>query len=131
MYAGFRTGFHSPGEHDAIREHSFKYMDRPFLFISGVGDETGEPPEARITGWLTSLPGSKLLLWDTNSEAKHETMDAQKCDTKLRKQHCEIIKSTGLAFLDAVVRKRPEAKEWLLSNKLEILGGGEIELHRR
>jgi hypothetical protein len=36
-----------------------------------------------------------------------------------------------LAFLDAVVRQRREAKEWLRSNALEVLSGGAIELHRR
>ena len=131
MYAGFHSGFHSPGEYAGLNEHSFKYMDRPFVFITGVGDETGEPPEARATGWLTSIPGNKLLLWDTNPEAKHETMDAQKCDTQTQQQHCEMIKATGLAFLDAVVRERDAANQWLKSNTLKSISGGEIELHWR
>jgi dienelactone hydrolase len=63
MYAGFHSGFQSPGPHNAITEHSFSGIDRPFMFITGVGDETGEPPEARVTAWLTSSPGDKALLW--------------------------------------------------------------------
>ena len=51
MYAGFHAGFQSPGTHRAIAEHSFVGIDRPFMFITGVGDETGEPPEARVTAW--------------------------------------------------------------------------------
>jgi hypothetical protein len=131
MYAGFRSGFHSPGTHRAITEHSFAAIDRPFMFITGVGDETGEPPEARVTAWLTSASGDKVLLWDTEAEAVHETMDIDRCDTPLRADHCTWIGSAGLAFLDAVVRQRPEAQAWLESAALAVLSAGAIELHRR
>jgi hypothetical protein len=131
MYAGFGSGFQSPGPHSAITEHSFAGIDRPFMFITGVGDETGEPPEARVSAWLTSTPGDKVLLWDTEAEAVHETMDIDRCETPLRADHCAWIGSAGLAFLDAVVRQRAEAEEWLLSNALEVLSGGAIERHRR
>jgi predicted dienelactone hydrolase len=131
MYAGFQSGFHSPGVHRAIAEHSFAGIDRPFMFITGVGDETGEPPEARVTAWLTSTPGDKVLLWDTEAEAVHETMDIDRCDTPLRADHCTWIGSAGLAFLDAVVRQRPEAQAWIDSAALAVLSAGAIELHRR
>jgi hypothetical protein len=131
MYAGFRSGFQSPGTHRAITEHSFVGIDRPFMFITGVGDETGEPPEARVTAWLTSPSGNKALVWDTVAEAVHETMDIDKCNTPLRADHCAWIGSAGLAFLDAVVRQLPEAEEWIGSNALEVLSGGAIEIHHR
>jgi hypothetical protein len=131
MYAGFPLGFQSPGTHRASTEHSFAGIERPFMFITGVGDRTGEPPEARVSAWLTSAPGNKALVWDTVTEAVHETMDIDKCDTPLRADHCRWLASAGLAFLDALVRERDEAKEWLRSNALEVLSGGAIELHRR
>lgn len=131
MYAGFDSGFQSPGSHRGVAEHSFAGIDRPFLFISGVGDETGEPPETRLTAWLTSVSGNKVLVWDTEAEAVHETMDIHKCNTPVRADHCAWIGSAGLAFLDAVVRHRPEAEEWLRSNALAVLSGGALELHRR
>jgi hypothetical protein len=133
MYAGFGSGFQSPGSQRGIREHSFAGLDRPFLFITGVGDETGEPPETRVTAWLTSRPGNKVLVWDTVAEAVHETMDINdnKCDTPVRAAHCEWLGAAGLAFLDAVVRQRPEAEEWISSNALEKVSGGAIEIHRR
>ena len=130
MYAGYLTGFHSAGE-NGISEFSFSQLTRPFLFITGVGDMNGKPPEARTTAWLTSKPGNKVLVWDTNPEAVHETMDAQKCDTPVRQNHCEWIKATGLAFLDAVVRNSATAASWLKSNTLHVISNGEIELHRR
>ncbi len=131
MYAGYRTGFQSPTTHRSLTGHSFAGIERPFMFITGVGDRTGEPPEARTTAWLTSLPGNKALVWDTDPEAVHETMDIDKCNTPLRACHCEWIASAGLAFLDAAVRRRPEAEEWMRSNALQVLSGGAIELHRR
>jgi hypothetical protein len=91
----------------------------------------GEPTETRLTAWLTSVPGNKVLLWDTEPEAVHETMNIHKDNTPLRADHCEWIGSAGLAFLDAVVRQRPEAEEWMRSDALKILSGGAIELHRR
>jgi hypothetical protein len=131
MYAGFHAGFQSPGTHQDATEHSFVGIDRPFMVITGIGDRTGEPPEARAAAWLTSGRGNKVLVWDTVAEAVHETMDIDKCDTPLRAEHCAWLGSAGLAFLDAVVRQRPEAEQWLRSNALEVLSGGAIELHRR
>lgn len=122
LYAGFNSGFQST---------SYEAIDRPFLFMTGMGDETGEPSEARVTGWLRSLPGNKALSWDTEKEAVHETMNIHKCDTVLRANHCGWIGSVGLAYLDAVVRQRAEAMDWMKSPALKVLSGGEIELHLR
>jgi hypothetical protein len=122
LYAGFKSGFGST---------SFVGMDRPFMFISGVGDETGEPPESRTTGWLRSPASNKVLSWDTDRRAVHETMDIDKCDTPTRSDHCRWIASAGLAYLDAVVRERAEARTWIASDSLRLLSGGAIEIHRR
>jgi predicted dienelactone hydrolase len=122
MYAGFNTGFQTT---------SFVKVDRPFMFITGVGDETGEPIPTRVTGWITSIPGNKALVWDTEPGAVHETKDINKCDTPVQQNHCRWLASAGVAFLDAVVRERPEARDWLASNALNVLSGGAIELHRR
>ena len=122
MYAGFNSGFQTT---------SFAGMDRPFMFITGTGDETGEPIPTRVTGWITSIAGNKALVWDTEPGAVHETMDIHQCDTALQRNHCRWLASAGVAFLDAVVRERPEARDWLASNALNVLSGGAIELHRR
>ena len=122
LYAGFNSGFQS---------NSFVEVDRPFMFITGVGDETGEPSETRTTGWLTSASGNKVLSWDTDPRAVHETMDIHKCDTDVQESHCRWIASAGVAFLDAVVRGRPEAQDWMASNALNVLSRGAIEIHRR
>ena len=97
VYAGFASGFQSA---------SYDGIERPFLFITGAGDETGEPPESRVTGWLRSVAGNKALSWDTEAEAVHETMDIHKCNTPLREDHCRWIGSLGVAYLDAVAKGR-------------------------
>jgi predicted dienelactone hydrolase len=122
LYAGFSTGFQS---------NSFIGVDRPYMFITGVGDETGEPSETRTLGWLTSIPGMKVLSWDTDPNALHETMDIHRCDTPTQNKHCHFIASAGVAFLDAVVRRRQEAKDWIESDALRVLSSGAIEIHRR
>lgn len=135
MYAGFHSGFQSPGPDPLIGAHSFAGIERPFMFITGVGDETGEPSEARVGAWLTSQGGNKLLLWDTDPGARHETMDTDLCegrrDPVVPEGHCEWIGSAGLAYLDAVVRGQPRALAWVQSGAIEVLSGGSIELHRR
>ena len=130
MYAGFRSGFQPAEAEPAL--HSFRGIDRPFMFNTGIGDQTGEPPESRTTAWLTAKStGDLYLSWDTDRRAVHETMDIDKCDTALRSDHCRWIGSAGLAFLDAVVRQRPEARQWLDSDAYRVLTGGVIELHNR
>ncbi len=122
MYAGFQSGF---------QPTSFQDIDRPFLFITGVGDETGEPSAARTTAWLTSRSGKKVLLWNVVPEAVHETMNIHKCDTAVRANHCRWLASAGLAYLDSVVRKRPAATTWMASSSLAGLTNGAVEIHRR
>ncbi len=130
MYAGFRSGFQA-APFDGNTRSSYAGIERHFLFITGVGDETQEPPESRVTGWLSALPGGKVLSWDLAPAALHETMDIHRCDTTLRAKHCAWIESAGIAFLDAVVRERPEAREWVASEAYEVLTEGAIELHTR
>jgi hypothetical protein len=131
-YAGFKTGFQTADSNSGFTLQSFAGIDRPFMFITGVGDETGEPPESRVAAWLTARGiGEMYLSWDTVHNAVHETMDIDKCNTRVRSDHCRWIGSVGLAFLDAVVRERPEAKNWLDSDAYRVLTGGAIELHNR
>jgi dienelactone hydrolase len=122
-YAGFGSGFLDGSNYAAIA--------KPFLFITGVGDQTGEPSEARTAGWHRAAPGDKYLLWDSDPVAVHETMNIHKCNGIERRAHCRWIASAGLAYVDAHVRGRQEARDWLASGALAILTGGKIELHRR
>jgi hypothetical protein len=39
---------------------------------SAVGDETGDPPEVRVSTWLTARPGNNTLVWNAMPEVVHE-----------------------------------------------------------
>lgn len=137
------TGPHGPDYasfEDGFREDSFHEIDaRPFLWISGRGDETGavgaanhEPSEGRTAGWLTSTRGNKYLSWDNDEAAVHESMDIHRCDdSDVQRTHCDAFAMLGVAFLDAVVRLRPAAVAYLASSAYDTLNAGVIELHRR
>jgi hypothetical protein len=137
------TGPHGPDYasfQDGFREDSFHEIDaRPFLWITGRGDETGavgaanhEPSEARTAGWLTSTRGGKYLSWDNDEVALHESMDIDRCnDNDVQRTHCDAFAMLGVAFLDAVVRRRPAAVAYLASSAYDTLNAGVIELHRR
>ena len=101
------------------------------LFVSGVGDETGEPPHDRTTAWLTSKPGNRTLLWSSDPRVKHESMTAYQNDGKIRGPACARIKNVVVAWLDAVVHQRRQAIDWLASDAVHELSGGTHELHRR
>jgi len=132
-YAGFRSGFQSKDGDAGWPEHSWAGIDRPYMFVSGVGDETNEPPEARTAAFLTSVgAGNKFLVWDPQPFAVHETMNINTCDDSPEQaNHCRWIASVGLAYFDAYVRGRSRAHMWLESSAFEMLTGGEIELFRR
>jgi hypothetical protein len=51
-------------------------------------------------------------------------MDIHRCDTPVRADHCRWLATTGLAWLDAVVRDRREVSEWLAEDALATLTGG-------
>jgi hypothetical protein len=115
--------------------------DRPFLFVTGKGDfgpkvivdlsEEKVRSEARSLGWLRATPGRKYLGWDLDRRATHGTMNISDCNTALKAAHCDATKSLGIAYLDAVARRRTQAINWLASDAYLSLTGGEIELHRR
>ncbi|HMG23201.1 MAG TPA: hypothetical protein VK607_17820 [Kofleriaceae bacterium] len=130
-YAAFEDGFHEDSFHDIDA--------RPFLWITGRGDETGddgepqhEPSEARTAGWLTSTRGNKLLSWDNDEVTVHESMDIHKCDqTPVQRTHCDAFAMLGTAFMDAFLRQRDVAVAYLASSAYDTLNAGVIELHRR
>lgn len=125
-YAGFQGG--------GFGEDAYYAIDaRPYMFFSGRGDETGEPAESRVTGWIASTPGNKFLSWVNSKDAIHATMDigASGCAGGVLPDVCRWHRAAGQAFLDAAVLGRPAAVDWLKSDAYRTLTGGLIELHRR
>lgn len=131
-YAGFGSGFQSRDGDAGWTEHSWTSIERPFMFVTGVGDETNEPPETRVAGFLTSSGNdNKYLLWNTEPDAGHGTMNLNRCESEVEANHCAWLGSAGLAYFDAVLRGRHAAEKWLESDAIDILTGSAIELYRR
>jgi hypothetical protein len=139
-YGGF---YYSPTwNYGGFQSQSFDRIDeRPFLFVTGKGDfgpkvvvdlkQEKVRSEARSLGWLRATTGHKFLAWNLDARATHGTMNISDCAPAPKNVYCSAIQSLGIAFLDAVVRKRAVAIRWLASNAFEASAGGAIELHRR
>jgi acetyl esterase/lipase len=139
-YGGF---YYSPTwNFGGFQSRSFDAIDeRPFLFVTGKGDfgpkvivdlsREDVRSEARSLSWLRATPGRKYLAWDLDLRASHGTMNISDCGTALKQAHCRAIQSLGIAYLDAIVRRRVEAIRWLASDAFVTLTAGAIELHRR
>lgn len=135
-WGNFTSGF--VDEFEAPELHGFSGIDaRPFLFVTGRYDVGAEPsaiPLSRPAAFWDSRAGGKYLSWAWQharpGRPVHGTYDLNDCDG-LRRPYCEAFDSLGIAFLDAVVRGRPEAGAWLASDAYRVLTGGLVELHRR
>ena len=86
MSAGFASGF---------QEGSFVGITASSLFISGVGDDTGEPAISRTTAFHEAVPGDKFLLWDTDARARHDTMNLLDCVGVTNANHRAWIGATA------------------------------------
>ena len=56
------------------------------------------------------------MSWANSSDVLHETMNINVCDGAVRAQHCAWFPSVGVAFMDAYLRERQEARDWLASD---------------
>ncbi|MFN0184916.1 MAG: hypothetical protein ACKVQR_13970 [Aquabacterium sp.] len=120
----------------------FEIGRRPFLFNSGKNDVGPDvaPTTARTLPWMSAMPGGKVLAWDRTGVANHATVDLGDVDQGQQVgcvpgtgqvELCLAYADLGLAFLDAVVKRRPEAVRWMASDALQVLADRKIELHRR
>ena len=115
---------------------SFQGIDgRPFLFNSSIGDIGPDrcASAARITAWQESTRPNKLLSWSSRLEVNHGTVDLSDdgCAGPINTQLCRWLESLGVAYLDAAVRSRPAAQDWLDSDVMRVMTLNRIELHRR
>lgn len=128
---------------DGFGEDAFDAITAPHLTLSGAGDETSEataPP--RRLPFERMRPGGKYRLWITDVQARHGTFnhEASACSDyaaarRLDGSRCGAylvwLESAALAFADAHVRARPEARAWLASDALTVMSAGVAEWSRR
>lgn len=113
--------------------------DRPFLFISGANDIGGDVDGvvvSRSSAFLSAARGNKYLAWSptkADGGPNHATMaiEPDGCQTVSQQVHCNALESLSLAFLDALVERKPAAIAWLASDALRVHARQNIELHRR
>ncbi len=112
--------------------------ERPLLSITGKGDEgpnvgdTGEEviAEARTFAFRQAQQDDKFLSWNTEDDATHETMALGNCAGGLA-LYCAAYGNLAIAFFDAYLKNRQEAKDWLATDGHEVYTGEDVELHRR
>ncbi len=138
----FDTKFQQP-------RHSWSEVTRPVLTATGDGDSTcnpgpepgscvGDTPFGRRLGFQRMPPGDKYQLYLHDADAFHTLFElngekcvqllgnAAKCDEMVR-----WLSSTGLAFLDAYLRRSQAAMQWLQSDRIENASRGVAEWLRR
>lgn len=129
--------------------HSWSEIVRPVLTVTGDGDSTcnpgeepgscvGDTPFGRRLGFQRMPPGDKYQLYLHDSDAFHTLFElngskcvdllgnAAKCDEMVR-----WLSSTGLAFLDAYLRRSQAAMQWLQSDRIGNASRGVAEWLRR
>ena len=138
----FDTDFKQP-------THSWQPISRPTLIGTGDGDNgcdpieepgncLGDTPYGRRSSFDRMPPGNKYRVYIHDADTFHmlfelETtkcamlgVDQTKCDDIAR-----LLRSVGLAFLDAHVRQSAFAQLWLQSNNIEIASQGVAEWSRK
>ena len=119
--AGFASGFGN---------RAFETIDRPMLSVTGVGDDTGEPPRARRAAYETAIAGDQWLSWDLDMTVHHDTFNREDCAGALA-DRCAWFGAIGIAFLDAYLLENPAAMEWLSGTAPTAPANGMLELTRR
>lgn len=126
-----------PGN-DGFDEHSWDAVNAPSLFGTGLGDISDDEPDApasRRRPYELAASAEKYLLYINDAAAQHGvyTLDlGEPCsaDTARCEEFRDWLVSVCLAFLDAVLRERGEAQQWLASDDIVTASGGDAEWHR-
>ncbi len=88
---------------------------------------------ARTMAWQQARRGDKYLSWSNRLAVDHGTVDLEpsSCAGPINSQMCRWLESLGVAYLDALVRARPAAQDWLDSDVMRVMTLNRIEFHRR
>jgi acetyl esterase/lipase len=127
----------APGS-DGMTTGGYSRVVRPTLIGTGRGDH--DPPDTadgRASVFDLIQPGNKARIFVEDDTAIHTifALETDNCARNTSLAHCEEmrdwVKSAGLAFLDAHVRGRLAALNWVASNRIEIASGGVAEWSTR
>jgi predicted dienelactone hydrolase len=127
----------APGS-DGMTEAGYGLISRPTLIGTGRGDHA--PPDTadgRASVFDLMQPGNKARIFIEDPTAIHTVfaLETDGCVRNATLAHCEEmrdwVKSAGIAFLDANVRRRLAAITWIASTRLATASGGVAEWSTR
>lgn len=117
-----------PGRH-GFTEDSWDGIERPVMIVSGAGDVTdGEDALSRRVPFELMPPGDKTLVWLDDRAASHDTFGLE---NEEQPEMVAWVRAAGLAWLDATLRDRDEAREWLASGALQAISDGVVEIEMK
>ncbi len=127
------------GPSPIMKPESFKGLKRPVLWTTGDNDTSmrGEKPEWRKEAYDLSAPGNKFLLWIDDAAhnyggiteraesgaAVNAFLKRAGSTASSNPQHVKLVQSITLAFWDAFVMDKSEAKNYLKTREIEKAGG--------
>lgn len=127
-----REGFYDTETFE--NNHSWQKLDRPILAITAAGDNTCQPhvgcnyqgsaPSIRALTFDLMPPGGKYLMFIKTVEIDHAflgSLDTTDCDACVNPSRW--MRSSVLAYLDAVVRKIPAAATWISDGSIQEASG--------
>jgi predicted dienelactone hydrolase len=123
-----------PGE--MLRETSWEKFAPPMLVMTGSRDgptRTGQPAEWRKKPYELSPAGNKYLVWVEGLDHGYGGVPGVRFNPKNQKNatHVKLTKIATLAFWDAYLNDRSEARVYLRSNKLPAFSAGTLTLEHK
>lgn len=122
------------GEGGNVGPSSFKTMKGPMMMISGDKDSgRGEwdPKVYRRQAFEGAAPGDKWLVWIKDAYHNFGGISGREGGVQLggrlmgpsNPTHSRQVRTSSLAFWDATLKGRPEAKNYLKNKEIERTGG--------
>lgn len=109
------------GRPGADNSANWSEIKRPFMTMTGSKDTDQVMPdrtaESRLEPYKGMPEGDKYALWI--EDAYHHTFGDPRPAKPLDPRHHDWIKSVSLAFWDAYIKDKPEAKAWLKAKAIE------------
>jgi hypothetical protein len=115
-------------------EHSWKYISRPVLFITGAGDAHEQIPRGRRVPY-DKVPGgenNKFRAWFEDVSFSHANFGEEPCEIPGDQRRCAAFtaawSSLILSYIDAYALKRPAAVEYLRNGYASRIPRGLFEI---
>ncbi|MCC7534803.1 MAG: hypothetical protein IT379_01245 [Deltaproteobacteria bacterium] len=108
--------------HVGLTETSWDLIARPVMTQTGRNDRTeGEPPSGRLDAAMHMPAPDKYLTYLDSEDATHSVFGLGPDASRMLELY---VGSAGVAFLDAYVRDRSDARTWLGSGSIDEWSDG-------